>query len=120
MDVYTSMAGPVQPPRERHDAIGHVYLHLLRLLSKYIPRRRPVHNPRKLLTRARKATSNLVPNLLPESQRNLAPRSTATYARGMGARTRCTIQEIFVSMARTKRRNTISTLPKKAERNPIP
>jgi hypothetical protein len=79
-----------------------------------------MHNlARKLPTRARKATSNLVPNLRPESKRKLAPRSIVTYARSMGVRILQTIQETVLSMTRTERRKLISAPPRKAERNPI-
>jgi hypothetical protein len=70
---------------------GVFFLCLLRLLSAYVRRRRPTHNPAiKLPTRARKATSNLVLNLQPESQRKLAPRSIATYAKSMRVHILCT------------------------------
>ncbi len=89
------------------------------LLIAYVRRRRPAHNLRKLPSRAIKATNNLVSNLWTESQRKLATRSIATYARGMGALTLPTIQEIVVSMTRTEQRHPVFTPPRKVERNPI-
>jgi hypothetical protein len=85
-----------------------------------VPRRRPKQNHlRKLLTRASRARSNLVPNLRPEFPRKLAPQSIATYARGMGACTLHTIPRNVESMTVIERRNLISVPPRKAERNPI-
>jgi hypothetical protein len=75
---------------------------------------------RKLPTRARKETNNLVLSLLPASQRKLTPRSIATSARSMGMCTLHTIQETVVSMKKTGWRKPISTPPRKVERNPIP
>jgi hypothetical protein len=56
------------------------------------PKQYPMHNPpRKLPTRLRKETREMVPSLWPESQRKLAPRSIAISARSMGAPIPCTI-----------------------------
>jgi hypothetical protein len=62
-------------------------LSLLRLLREYVPRRTSMQNPaRKLPPRARKATSNLVPNQQPEFPRKLAPRSIAPMQEAWGCR----------------------------------
>jgi hypothetical protein len=87
---------------------------LLRILSVYVRRRSPKHNPaRKLPTRARRGTSNLVLSLRPESQRKLAQRSIVPYARSMGAFILCTIRETVISIRKTERRNPI---PRRQER----
>jgi hypothetical protein len=87
----------------------------------YVRRKNPKHNPaRKLPTRARKETSNLVLMLLSESPRKSTLRRIATSERSMGAHILCPIQETVVSMRNTKWRRPISMPPRKVERNPFP
>jgi hypothetical protein len=75
---------------------------------------------KKASNKGKKSNMRPVPDLVwPESQRKLVLRRIATYARGMGAHTLCTIQEIVISMTRTERRKPISAPPRKAKRNPI-
>ncbi len=88
---------------------------------RYVPRKSPAYNlARKLTTRARKETNNLVLLLLWESPRKLAPRRIATPARSMGARLLHTIQDTVVSMRKMEQRKPIPMLSRKAERSPIP
>jgi hypothetical protein len=80
-----------------------------------------MHNPaRKLPTRARKETSNLVLMLPSESPIKLAPRSIATSARSIEACILCTIRETVVSMRKTEWRKPFFAPPRRVERNPIP
>ncbi len=75
---------------------------------------------RKLCTARKRVQSNLVLKLQSESQRKLVPRNTATFAGSMGAHTGHTILEIAIGLRKTERKNPISGLLSKAERNPIP
>jgi hypothetical protein len=78
-------------------------------------------NPaRKLPTRARKETSNLVVMLLSESPGKLTPRSIATSARSMGAQILCTIQETVISMRKMEWRKLIFALQKKGGKKSNP
>ena len=75
---------------------------------------------RKLCTARRRVRNDLVLTIAPESQRKLVLRNIVTFARSMGARSRCTILEIAVGLRKMKRENPISAPLRKAERNPIP
>jgi hypothetical protein len=73
---------------------------------------------RNLRTAIKRVRSDLV---LEESQSpEERPRNTATFARSMGARTRCTILAIAVVSRKMEWKNPISAPLRKAERNPIP
>ncbi len=86
----------------------------------FVSMRRPSWNLlRKLLTRARKGISDLVPNLQPGCPRKSILRSIVICARGTGARTPRTIPRIVIGLRKMERRNSISMLPRKAVRKPI-
>ncbi len=108
----------------RKDSIPWTCVHFfnaLRLLSAYVPKNDPMHNPlRKLLQRTRKETRDLVQSLLTKFQRKLKARSIATSARNMGAHIPCTIHKIVVGTRRTEMRNPTSVQPRKTQENPIP
>jgi hypothetical protein len=70
---------------------------------------------RKLRTARRRVRSDLVLTTMPESQRKLVPRNTATFARSVGAHSQHTILEIAVGSRMTERKNPISTPLRKAE-----
>jgi hypothetical protein len=87
----------------------------------YEPKKDQIHNPpRKLPTRARMETRDLVLSLQLKSPRKLAPRSIATSARSKGAHIPCTTGRIVVGMRKMEQKNPNSAPPRKAERNPIP
>ena len=94
------------------------------LLSLYVARKDPRNLmllvTRKLCTVINRVQSNLVLTIVPESQRKLMPRNTATFARSMGARTQCTIIVMVLGSRKTEWINPISVPLRKAERNPIP
>jgi hypothetical protein len=86
----------------------------------YVHRKSLTHNPaRKLPTRARKETSNLVLMLLSEFPRKSTLRKIATSARSMGVHILLPIQETVVSMRDTEWRRPNSMPPRKVERNPF-
>jgi hypothetical protein len=72
-------------------------------------RKSPMNNPaRKLPTRVRKESINLVLRLRPESLRKHAPRNISTSTRNMGACILRTLQETVISMRNTGKRKPIS------------
>ncbi len=97
---------------------------LSRLLSVYAARKDPKNQTllatRKLRTAIKRVRSDLVLTIVPESQRKLVPRSIATFARSMGARSQRTILEIAVGSKKTEWKNLFFAPLRKVERNPIP
>ena len=97
------------------------FFNALRLLSEYVLKKDPMHNPqRKLLQKARKETRDPVRSLLTKYLRKLVPRSIATCARNMGAHIPHTTHKIVEGTRRTETKNPTSEQPRKALRNPIP
>ncbi len=122
LDVSTYVAGPLQPSQERYDFHAHMFTSYVSWDYRgHMNTKNPMHNPtRKLPTRARKETRDLVLSLWLESPRKLTPWSIASSARSMGARILRTTGDIVVSMRKTGWRKPISVPPRKTERNPIP
>ncbi len=75
---------------------------------------------RKLCIARKRVQSNLVLTLWPEFLRKLVPRNIATFARSMGAHTRCTILEIAVSSRKTELKKTNFCTAKKGGKKPNP
>ena len=97
---------------------------LSRQPSAYVARKDPT-SPSLLATRNLRTAIKRVRNdlVLEESQspeENSCRETTATFARSMGAHTRCTMLAIAVVSRKTERKNPISAPLRKAERNPIP
>ncbi len=103
------VAGSVQPSRERWDSRGHAFAPSVSRGNR--ARRWPgkIRQTQRFLQQEsfiarRRVRSDLVLTTVPESQRKLVPRNTATFARSMGVHTQRTILAIAVVSRKTERK----------------